>query len=306
VNKRKLGTSGIEVSVVGLGCNNFGRRMHEVGPIRAVVHRALDLGVTLFDTAEIYGSDGKSEQFLGQVFGERRKDIVIATKFGYGGGASRSSIMRAVEGSLKRLRTDWIDLYQVHFPDPRTPIEETMRALDELVRQGKVRAIGLSNHSAASVAQAQDIATRHGLTPVATCQDQYSLLVRDIERDLIPVMRQRGITLLPYSPLASGLLSGKYRRGAPLPKGARLAGSSHHASDFLNDRNWAMTEALRDFATRSNRSILDIAFGWLLARPVTASVIAGATSPEQIEQNVRAGATQLSAEDVAALDRMTQ
>ena len=306
MQKRKLGKSDIEVSAVGLGCNNFGRRMHDVEPIRAVVHRALDLGVTLFDTAEIYGEGGKSEQFLGQVFGARRKDVVIATKFGYGGGASRPSIMRSVEGSLRRLRTDWIDLYQVHFPDPRTPLEETLRALDELVRQGKVRAIGLSNHSPSKVAEAQDVAQRQSLTPVATCQDQYSLLERGIERDLTPLMRQRGISLLPYSPLASGLLSGKYRRGAPLPKGARLAGSSHHAADFLNQRNWAMIEQLQAFAARSGRSMLEIAFGWLLAKPVTASVIAGATTPEQVEQNVRAGAVTLSAEDVAALDRITQ
>jgi len=306
MNKRKLGTSSIEVSVVGLGCNNFGRRMYDLAPIRAVVHRALDLGVTLFDTAEIYGEGGKSEQFLGQVFGERRKDIVIATKFGYGGGASRSSIMRSVEGSLKRLRTDWIDLYQVHFPDPRTPIEETMRALDELVRQGKVRHIGLSNHSAAQVREAGMIAARQKLTPFVTCQDEYSLLDRGIERDLVPAMREHGMTLLPYRPVASGLLTGKYRRGKPLPKGSRLAGSGHHASDVINNRNWNMVEQIQDVASRSGHSLLEIAFGWLLARPVTASVIAGATTPEQIEQNVRAGATQLSAADVAALDRITQ
>jgi len=306
MQKRKLGTSDIEVSFVGLGCNNFGRRMHEIGPIRAVVHRALDLGVTLFDTAEIYGEGGKSEQFLGQVFGDRRKDIVIATKFGYGGGGSRASIMRSVEGSLKRLRTDWIDLYQVHFPDPRTPLEETLRALDDLVRQGKVRAIGLSNHSAAQVREAGAIADRNRLAPFVTCQDEYSLLERSIERDLVPAMRERGMTLLPYRPVASGLLTGKYQRGKPLPKGTRLAGSGHHASDVINDRNWNIIEQIGALATRSGHGLLDIAFGWLLAKPVTASVIAGATTPDQIEQNVRAGATQLSAADVAALDRITQ
>ena len=214
--------------------------------------------------------------------------------------------MRSVEGSLKRLRTDWIDLYQVHFPDPRTPIEETMRALEELVRQGKVRHIGLSNHSAAQVREAGMIAARQKLTPFVTCQDEYSLLDRGIERDLVPAMREHGMTLLPYRPVASGLLTGKYRRGKPLPKGSRLAGSGHHASDVINNRNWNMVEQIQDVASRSGHSLLEIAFGWLLARPVTASVIAGATTPEQIEQNVRAGATQLSAADVAALDRITQ
>jgi aryl-alcohol dehydrogenase-like predicted oxidoreductase len=307
VEKRKLGTSRIEVSVVGVGCNNFGRRIHDVAAARAVVHRALDLGITLFDTADVYGN-GTSESFLGETLGPRRKDAVIATKFGWGSpsGASQRTIMRTVEASLKRLRSDWIDLYQVHYPDPNTPIEETLRALEELVRQGKVRQIGCSNFSAKQVEDAQAASKKHGIAAFVTCQDEYSLLVRDIEGDQVPVMQRHGMTLLPYAPLAGGFLSGKYLRDKPLPKNARLAYSSHHATDVINERNWDMADRLRDFAARTGHSMLDIAFGWLLARPVTASVIAGAMTPEQVEQNVHAGAARLSAGEVADLDRITR
>jgi aryl-alcohol dehydrogenase-like predicted oxidoreductase len=306
MDMRKLGQSGIEVSAVGLGCNNFGRRIHDIAVARAVVHRALDLGVTLFDTADAYG-DGTSESFLGETLGARRKQAVIATKFGMGspGGASPRTIMRTVEASLKRLRTDYIDLYQVHFPDPRTPIEETLRALDELVRQGKVRQIGCSNFSRAQVRAALDASKRLGIAAFVTCQDEYSLLVRGIERELLPLMREHGMTLLPYAPLAGGFLSGKYHQDKALPRNARLAYSTHHASDVINERNWALADQLREFAMRRDRSMLDIAFGWLLARPYTASVIAGAMTPEQIEQNVAAGSVNLSPEDIAALDRIT-
>jgi aryl-alcohol dehydrogenase-like predicted oxidoreductase len=233
---------------------------------------------------------------------------VIATKFGWGNpsGASRRTISRTVEASLKRLRTDYIDLYQVHYPDPNTPIEETLRALDDLVRDGKVRAIGCSNFSASQVTAALDTSARSAIAAFVTCQDEYSLLVRKNERDLVPLMRKRGMTLLPYAPLAGGFLSGKYLRGKPLPKDARLAYSSHHATDVINERNWAMADRLRDFAERMGRSMLDIAFGWLLARPVTASVIAGAMTPEQVELNVRAGSAGLSADEVAALDWITK
>jgi aryl-alcohol dehydrogenase-like predicted oxidoreductase len=303
VQTRELGSSGIEVSVVGLGCNNFGRRMHDIAAIRAVVHRSLDLGVTLLDTADIYGENGKSEQYLGQILGPRRNDVVLATKFGYGGGASRASVMRSAEASLKRLRTDRIDLYQVHFPDTRTPIEETLRALDELVRQGKVRAIGCSNFFAKQVGGAQRASAQHGIAAFVTCQDEYSLLSRDIERDLLPLMQQHGMSLLPYRPLANGFLTGKYRRDRPSPKGARLSSSSHHAADVVNQRNWEALDRLESIAANSGHSLLELAFGWLLAKPVTASVIAGATTPEQIERNVQAGAAKLSADEVAALDR---
>ena len=226
MNKRKLGQSNIDVSVVGLGCNNFGGRT-DFAATRAVVHRALDLGVTLFDTADVYGNKGKSEEFLGELLSRRRKDVVLATKFGMAmntpgsGGATRRYIVQAVEASLKRLRTDWIDLYQVHYPDPKTPIDETMRALDELLRQGKVRAIGCSNFSAAEMTAAQAAAERYSLAAFVTCQDEYNLLTRDIERDLLPAMEKLGLSLLPYFPLASGFLTGKYRRGAPLPERIR-------------------------------------------------------------------------------------
>jgi aryl-alcohol dehydrogenase-like predicted oxidoreductase len=306
MQRRKLGNSDLEISTVGLGCNNFGRRIHDVAVARAVVHRALDLGITLFDTADAYGN-GTSESFLGETLGARRRQAVIATKFGVGSpaGASRRTIMRTVEASLKRLNTDWIDLYQVHFPDPSTPIEETLRALDDLVRQGKVRQIGCSNFSARQVDEAQATSKQHGLAAFVTCQDEYSLLVRGIERDRVRAMQHHGMTLLPYAPLAGGFLSGKYARGKPLPRDARLAYSSHHASDVINDRNWDMMERLREFATKTGRSMLEVAFGWLLAKPVVACVMAGASTPEQVELNARAGSVTLPADDIATLDRMT-
>jgi len=213
--------------------------------------------------------------------------------------------MHAVEASLKRLRTDWIDLYQLHRPDDRTPIEETLRALDELVQQGKVRYIGCSNLSAQQVIAAQDMASRHGLAAFVSCQDEYSLLERDIERELIPAAKARGLGILPYFPLASGLLTGKYRRGAAPPPGSRLAKNQRHAQDFLSEHNWRIVGELEAFALRHGRTMLELAFGWLLRDPAVASVIAGATSPEQIEQNVRAADWTPSAEDLAELDRIT-
>jgi aryl-alcohol dehydrogenase-like predicted oxidoreductase len=211
-----------------------------------------------------------------------------------------------VEQSLKRLRTDWIDLYQVHFPDSSIPFEETLRALDDLVRQGKVRQIGCSNFSAKQVGEARTVSQKHGLASFVTCQDEYSMLVRGIERDRVPAMQRHGMTLLPYAPLGGGFLTGKYQRGKPLPQNARLAYSTHHATDVLNERNWAMIDQIGVVARRAGLSMLDLAFGWLLAQPVTASVIAGASTPEQIEQNVRAGQARLSADVLAALDKITQ
>ena len=305
---RALGSSGIQVSPVGLGCNNFGGRA-DLAATQRVVHRALDLGVTLFDTADSYGNKGGSEDFLGQILGTRRNDIVLATKFGLpmkvpnSGGASRAYVMQAAEASLQRLRTGWIDLYQVHFPDPKTPIEETLRALDDLVRQGKVRHIGCSNFSAQQVNEAPAAAKRHGLNTFVTCQDEYSLLVRDIEKGVIPAMEKHGLSLLPYFPLASGLLTGKYKRGA-MPKDGRLAYSSGH-SEFINDRNWKLVEQIDALAARSGHSMLEFAFGWLLGKPAVASVIAGATRPEQIEQNVAASERRPSPAQLAELDRIT-
>ncbi len=309
---RPLGSSGLKVSAVGLGGNNFGGRL-DLAATRAVVHKALDLGITLFDTADIYGNKGGSECYLGEVLGVRRKEIVLATKFGLPidaagllKGASRRYILQAVEASLKRLRTDWIDLYQLHRPDPLTPIEETLRALDELVRQGKVRHVGCSNLSAAQVVAAREVAARHDLAAFISCQDEYSLLARDIERDLIPAMEAQGLGVLPYFPLAGGFLTGKYKRGAPAPKGARLTYSKDHAHEFINDRNWRIVEKLDEFCSRRGRTMLELAFGWLIAKPVVASVIAGASTPQQVEQNVRAIGWAPSPGDLSEVDRISE
>jgi aryl-alcohol dehydrogenase-like predicted oxidoreductase len=307
---RVLGTSALSVSVVGLGGNNFGGRL-DVAATRRVVHRALDLGITLIDTADLY-NDGASEACLGEALQGRRQHVVLATKFGLlhadakrRGGASRPAIMRAVEASLQRLRTDWIDLYQLHRPDPTTPIEETLRALDDLVRQGKVRHIGCSNMTAQQVAAAQDTAERHGLTPFCCGQDQYSLLARGIENDLLPVIEARRLGLLPYFPLASGLLTGKYRAGA-IPRDGRLATSKRHSDRFISERNWTIVAALEAFCRRRGRRLIELAFAWLLAKPAVASVIAGASSPEQVEQNVAAVGWVLSPEELAEVDRITK
>ncbi len=309
MDKRRLGSSALEVSVVGLGSNNFGGRIDFEATSR-VVHRAIEIGINLIDTADSYGNKGGSEEWLGQVLGEKRKQIVLATKFGLPmdgepGGASRRYVMQAVEASLKRLRTDWIDLYQLHRPDSQTPIEETLRALDDLVRQGKVRFIGCSNLSAQQVAEAQAAARRHGLAQFVSCQDEYSLLVRDVERELVPTAKRLGLGLLPYFPLASGLLTGKYKRGAALPPGSRLSKNARHAQRFANERNWRIVGELEAFAARRGHTLLELAFSWLLRDEVVASVIAGATSPQQVEQNVRAAGWKLSAEDLAEIDRIT-
>jgi aryl-alcohol dehydrogenase-like predicted oxidoreductase len=308
---RTLGKSDLKVSVVGLGCNNFGQRIDDEAS-RKVIHTALDLGITLFDTADAYGNQGGSEICLGKFLGPRRKDIVLATKFGLPmdkdgklKGASRAYVLSAVEASLKRLKTDWIDLYQLHRPDPKTPIEETLGALNDLVRQGKVRAIGCSNMTAAQVREAADIARRHGWPAFVTCQNEYSLLVRDSEPDLIPAMQKEGMSFLPYFPLASGLLTGKYKRGQAKPDGARLSYMQNHSERYLTDANWATVEKLQAFAAVKGHSLIELAFSWLLARPTMGSVIAGATKPEQIEQNIRAAGWALTPEEVRAVDGMS-
>jgi aryl-alcohol dehydrogenase-like predicted oxidoreductase len=312
MQKRKLGNSGIEVSLVGLGANNFGGRT-DLEASRLVIHRALDLGITLIDTADIYGNKGGSEEILGKVLGPRRKDIVLATKFGLAmddadklRGASRRYIAQALEASLRRLKTDWIDLYQLHRPDAQTPIEETLRALDEMVKAGKVRAIGCSNISAAQLAEAMTVAQRHGLTSFVIAQDEYSLLERDLEKDRLPIMRKRNVGLLPYFPLASGLLTGKYKHHAPLPAGTRLARNPpRHADEFLNERNWRIVDALDAFVVRRGHTLLELAMSWLASRPYIPSIIAGATRPEQVEQNIAAVGWALSEADLAEIDRIT-
>jgi aryl-alcohol dehydrogenase-like predicted oxidoreductase len=311
MHKRKLGNSTLDVSVVGIGGNNFGGRI-DFATTDRVVNTAIDLGVNLIDTADSYGDRGGSEKALGQILAGKRQQIVLATKFGLPmdaagtlKGASRGYILQAVEASLKRLRTDWIDLYQLHRPDPQTPIEETLRALDDLVRAGKVRFIGCSNLSAEQVIDAQATSRRGGLAAFVSCQDEYSLLVRDIERELIPVAKAEGMRVLPYFPLASGLLTGKYQRDAPLPPGSRLSRLSGHAADFLTERNWRMVGALAALAAQRGRSLLDLAVSWLLRDGVVASVIAGATSPAQVEENIRAAGWVLSPDDLAEIDRIT-
>ncbi|MBS7704473.1 aldo/keto reductase [Chelatococcus asaccharovorans] len=307
---RNLGRSGLRVSVVGLGCNNFGGRL-DVEATRSVVHKAIDAGITLFDTADIYGNRGGSESQLGEVLGPRRKDIVLATKFGMAmddvdvlKGGSRRYIMAAVEASLKRLKTDWIDLYQLHRPDPLTPIEETLRALDDLIRAGKVRYIGCSNLPGWQVVEAHFTARELGINGFASVQDEYSLVERGIERELVPAASRYGFGLLPFFPLASGLLTGKYKRGEAAPAGTRFA-EQRYADRYFNDRNWDIVEGLRGFAEARGHSLLELAFSWLAARPLVASVIAGATKPEQVEANIKAASWQLTAEDLAEIDRIT-
>jgi len=311
VEQRTLGRSGLLVSVVGLGCNNFGGRTDFEGS-KAVIHKALDLGITLFDTADIYANKGGSENVIGQVLGDRRKDIVLATKFcgpmddaGKLKGASRRYIMTAVEASLKRMKTDWIDLYQVHMVDPLTPMEETLRALDDLVTQGKVRYLGLSNHKSWQVVEAEWIARRDGLERFVSCQDEYSLIVRDAEKELIPAMNAYGIGLLPYFPLASGMLTGKYKRNAPMPEKSRLSYMQPLADRYMTDANWQIVEKLTDFAAKRGKSILELAFSWLACKQPTASVIAGATRPEQLEQNVVAAGWKLTPDEMAEIDKLS-
>ena len=308
---RRLGSSGPDVSLVGLGTNNFGGRIDSAAA-RRVLDKALDLGVTLIDTADVYGNKGGSEDILGQLLGPRRRQVVLATKFGLPmdtaeklRGASRRYVMAAVEASLRRLKTDWIDVYQVHFPDPATPIEETLRALDDLKQTGKIRFIGCSNFSAAQLEEAQSVAAGQHLVPFICCQDEYSLLERALEKDRLPVMEKYGLGLLPYFPLASGLLTGKYRKDAPLPPGSRLANSAHHADDLLTARNWRTVEALSAFATARGHTLLELAMSWLASRPYVSSIITGATRPEQIEQNVAAVGWALTPADLAEIDRIT-
>lgn len=307
---RNLGQSGLRVSAIGLGCNNFGGRIG-LEETSAVLHKALDLGITLFDTSDTYGDRGGSETLMGQILGHDRQRIVLATKFanpmddvGVKVGAARRYIMSAVEDSLRRLRTDWIDLYQVHSPDPLTPIEETLRALDDLIRQGKVRYIGCSNFPAWQMVEAQWTARANGLNAFVSCQDEYSLVHRAPEADLMPAMRKYGLGLLPYFPLASGLLTGKYRRNAPMPPGTRLANADRLANRYLNERNWQISEHLSDYAAAHGRTMLELAFSWLLAQAPVASVIAGATKPEQLEQNVKAGSWKLSSEELSEIHRI--
>ena len=302
---RRLGREGPEVSVVGLGCNNFGMRVDLEGT-RAVVDAALDAGVTLIDTADIYGGSGGSESFLGEVLEGRRERVVLATKFGgdMGDGTeargSRDYIRKALAGSLQRLRTEYLDLYQYHTPDHVTPFEETFGALDELVREGKVRYVGHSNLDAAQVDEIDALARERGWARPVSAQNRYSLLHRDAERELLPTCERLGIGVLPYFPLASGLLTGKYRRGQPRPEGTRLATRDEVFTDETFDR----LEALEAVAEQRGVSLLSVAIGGLLGQPAIASVIAGATKPEQVRANAVAGGWEPSEDDLAAVNAL--
>jgi aryl-alcohol dehydrogenase-like predicted oxidoreductase len=303
---RRLGRSGLAVSVVGLGCNNFGRRI-DVDATRQVVDAAIEGGITLFDTADVYG---ESETFLGEVLAGRRDQVVLATKFGnplggalgedWGARGSRRYIRRAVERSLRRLRTDYIDLYQMHRPDPRTPVEETLAALTELVREGKVRYLGSSNFAAWQVAEAELTARGHGQERFISAQNNYNLLEREAEAELAPACERFGIGILPYFPLANGLLTGKYRRGERPPAGSRL----ENRGELLTEENFTVVERLERFAAERGRGLLDVAIGALAAQPAVASVIAGATRPEQVRANVAAGLWEPGPSDLAALDQI--
>jgi aryl-alcohol dehydrogenase-like predicted oxidoreductase len=302
---RPLGRSGLLVSVVGLGCNNFGSRI-DTDAARAVVDAAIDAGVTLFDTADVYGNRGGSETILGELLADRRDEVVLATKFGMpmddgpDARGSRRYVRRAVEASLRRLRTDRIDLYQYHRPDGVTPIEETLEALSELVSEGKVRYIGSSNLAAWQVADAEWTSRTRGLARFISAQNEYSLLDRGVEVELVPACEQFGIGVLPYFPLASGLLTGKYRRGEPAPAGTRLASRSQ----ALEDADFDRIEALERFASQAGRSLLELAVGGLAARPAVSSVIAGATTAEQVRANVTAGSWVPSEDEAEQLGRL--
>ena len=298
---RRLGTSGLKVSEVGLGCNNFGMRIDQKAT-QEVIDAALDAGVTLFDTADIYGGT-KSEEFLGKALGKRRGDIVLATKFGMRigdderrKGGSRRWIMRAVEDSLQRLGTDWIDLYQFHAPDPDTPIEETLRALDDLVTQGKVRYIGNSNFTGWQIADADWAAA--GATRFVSAQNQFSLLERKVEFEVLPACEHFGLGFLPFFPLASGLLSGKYKRGEKPPEGTRLAAWGSRGAAALSDRNFDRVEKLTAWAEARGHTLLELAFAWLLGHEVVSSVIAGATSPGQVTANAATAGWALTPDEV--------
>jgi aryl-alcohol dehydrogenase-like predicted oxidoreductase len=312
MEKRKLGNSKLEVSIVGVGCNNFGLRT-DLAQTRAVVDRAIDLGITLFDTADRYGSPpGSSELQLGEVLGARRKQIVLTSKFGNPmddsgtmQGASPRYIRIAVEASLKRLKTDWIDLYQLHRPDTGTPIEETLRALDDLVRAGKIRHAGCSQFSAAQIRDAGKAAKKAGIEGLVSAQNHYNLLKRDMEKEFVPAIREHNISFIPFYPLGGGLLTGKYKRDSA-PEGSRFHKPREQEKRALGENPWPVLEQLEKFCAARNRTMLELATNWLLSRPGVASMIAGATRPQQVEANVKAVGWKLSAADLAELDRITE
>jgi aryl-alcohol dehydrogenase-like predicted oxidoreductase len=305
---RRLGDSDLQVSAVGMGCNNFGVRMDQTATT-LVVGAALDAGINFFDTADTYGN-WTSETLLGRALGDRRHEVVVATKFGSRVppgplGGSRRYVIGAVEASLRRLGTDYIDLYQMHNPDLDTPIEETLGALDDLVSAGKVRYLGHSNFTGPQIAEADRIAREGGFSRFITAQNHYNLLEREIQAEVIPACERFGLGLLPYYPLASGLLTGKYRRGEPAAAGTRMHILGPKAADTLNERNFNCLDSLRAYANDHGHSLLDLAFAWMLGQPMVSSVIAGATRPEQVWANVAAATWQLTPAEVAEVSELT-
>lgn len=303
--KRRIGS--LQVSVVGLGCNNFGWRL-DADATAKVVHAALDAGINFFDTADIYGGT-KSEEYLGRALRGRREQVIVATKFGMNvdeqrHGAKPDYVRQAAEDSLRRLGTDYIDLYQLHQPDAETPIADTLATLDELVKAGKVREIGCSNFSAQQIREAE-AALRPGAARFVSAQNEYSLLHRDPEREVLLECERRGLSFLPYFPLANGLLTGKYRAGRPAPQGTRIS-TQERFGKLLNERNLQVVEGLIRFAETRGHSILELAFSWLLAHPKVASVIAGATSEQQVRSNSGAAGWKLTPADLAEVDRILQ
>jgi len=295
----KIGS--LDVSVAGLGCNNFGWR---IGPeaSRKVMDAAIEAGINFFDTADVYG-EGRSEEFLGQALGSRRRQVVIATKFGMKMADSRQGarpayIRQAVEDSLRRLRTNWIDLYQIHRPDPETPIEDTLGALNDLVREGKVREIGCSNFSADEL-RAAAAAVRPGAARFVSVQNDYSLIQRDPEAEVLPECIRQGIAFIPYFPLANGLLTGKYRPGQPIPEGSRA--QAGFGPKVFTEKNLALAESLIQFAGARGHTLLELAISWLACQPAVASVIAGAKSPEQVKANAGAAGWRLSSAELAGV-----
>jgi len=305
---RYLGNSGLQVSVIGLGGNTFGRTC-DAGQTASILDAALDAGVNTVDTSDSY-SAGVSEEYVGDAIRAKRDEWVLMTKFaspmGEGPnrqGASRGYIRKAVEDSLRRLGTDYIDVYQVHRPDPNTPAEETMSALHDLVTEGKVRYIGCSNYAGWQIAQSNELAARYGWTPFVSSQPRYNVIDRGIEAEHIPACREYGLGLIPYSPLAGGFLTGKYQRGEEAPEGTRYAGSPF-AARILTDRNFDRLDALGNFANERGISLTALAIGWLVAQPINSTVIIGATRPEQIAENAGYADVALTAEDLAELETL--
>jgi aryl-alcohol dehydrogenase-like predicted oxidoreductase len=308
---RNLGNSGLIVSALGLGTNNIGRQV-DMPTTQAIVDKCLEYGMTFFDTADVYGAEpGRSEEFLGRALKPHRRDVVIATKGSgpmgkgpYWSGASRRYLMDALDASLRRLDTDYVDLYQVHFPDPKTPIEETLRALDDMVRAGKARYVGLCNYSGLQIADAVAVARREHLTVPISAQNRYNMIERDIEKDVVPASQEHGLGILPFYPLLAGLLTGKYRRDFT-PEGTRLTSGIHFYAGILENADYDLIDRYTEFAAERDHTLIELAIGWLASQPAVGCVMTGATRVEQIEQNLQSCEWRLTPEELVQIDALT-